>query len=107
MHRAVMKLIIVFLMSVVVGASTPASAAVHSHASFEAMQTVAELDEIGAEDAQPGHPTHAGICHDGCSGLVVWHWPVSERNQRVHCDKVITAQLPGSVRLILPPPRSI
>lgn len=105
MHRAVMKLIIVFLVSLIVGMGT-AAATTRSHASLEPSHTTTstyEMDNDG--DAELGRPARAGTCHEACHWLVIWHWPMTEQNQRVHPDMAIDTQLPGVICLVLPPPR--
>ena len=101
-----MKLILVFLVSLIVGMGT-AAAATRNDASLELSHTTTsayEMDNDG--DAEPGSPTRAGTCHEACHWLVIWYWPMTERNQRVRPDMTIDTQSPGVIRLVLPPPRA-
>lgn len=104
-HRAVMRLIVILLMSLVVGISTTASAAVRSHPSFEPLQLAVSLTTVDLEDGLPDHPTPADSCHEACSWLVEWHWPGTAPVYRFRPDRASDPRVPGPVLLILPPPR--
>jgi len=106
MHRAVMKLILVFLVSLIVGTGT-ATAATRSHASLEPSHTITSAYESDNDgDAEPGSPARAGTCHEACHWLVIWYWPTTERSHRPRPDLTPDTQLPSVMRIVLPPPRA-
>lgn len=104
-HHAVVRWIVILLMSLVVGISTIASAAARSHSSFEPTHQTANLTAVDIDDDIPDHPIPAHSCHEACNWLVEWHWPGVGPAYRLRPDRASDPQVPGPVLLILPPPR--
>lgn len=106
MHRAVMKLIIVLLMSLVVGTSAAASVAARSHALSDPLQSSVSLLAIDTDNSELDHPASLETCHEACSWLVAWFWPVAAPVRRIRPNQAFDTQSSVPARLILPPPRS-
>lgn len=106
MHRAVMKLIIVFLMSLIVGISAAETVVAGNHAPSESSQVTKSLPTIDADDTAPAQSGSAETCHEACHWLVAWYWSTTGYVYHIDADNASATQHPGLVRLVLPPPRS-